>query len=423
MQLLRCAAIVIFPIALPDMKITFVNSLYVPYQVGGAERAVQILAEGLSQRGHSVAVITLGEAHGDCGRFFNGVTVHRIPLKNWYWPYSGYVPNAAQRAVWHLRDLENGAMAARVGSILDNELPDVLHTNNLAGFSVGVWDQARRRSVPIVHTLHDYYLMCPPSAMYKDAGNCEHICARCLPFAAYRRKASHAVQAVIGVSRYILDCHMREDFFRNVETAKVIFNSVRSPPGKYQRSRKGPLTFGFIGRICVEKGVRWLLEVFRRDAHPRDRLVIAGKSDRGVVEILKAEFSSPSVAFIGHVDPAVFYRQVDVVVVPSLWNEPFGRTAIEALAYGLPVIASNRGGLPEIIQDGLNGIIINPDEPGSLARAMKRFSVESEAVSRLGGNGAQRLSQFSEESAINAYESVYADLKCWPQVVRVERQG
>jgi glycosyltransferase involved in cell wall biosynthesis len=394
------------------LKIAFVNTLYAPYQIGGAERAVQILAEALSRRGHSVCVITLGEFDGDWRGVINGVTVYRLPLQNWYWPYSGFVANAAERAAWHVRDFHNAAMSARVGSVLDAESPDVLHTNNLAGFSVGIWAEAGQRRVPVVHTLHDYYLMCPPSAMCRKAEaervvNCEQICARCLPFAAYRRRASQAVQAVVGVSQYILDRHIHGGFFRDSRTAKVIFNSVRPAQGKHRESRNGSLAFGFMGRICAEKGVRWLLEAFTRNAHPRDRLVIAGKGEPRFVASLKGEFSSPSVAFIGHVDPAVFYEQVDVVVIPSLWNEPFGRTAIEALAYRIPVIASDRGGIPEVIQDGRTGMIVDPDEPGSLARAMTRFSDEPEMAGRLGANGAQGLFRFSEESAIETYERVY----------------
>jgi glycosyltransferase involved in cell wall biosynthesis len=301
-------------------------------------------------------------------------------------------------------------MSARVAGVLDQERPDILHTNSLAGFSVGLWRQATRRRVPIAHTLHDYYLMCPPSAMYRNAANCDRICPRCLPFAAYRQRASQAVQAVVGVSRYILDRHIHGGFFQDSRTAKVIFNSIPSAHGKAPKPRKGPLAFGFIGRICVEKGIRWLLEVFTGNARPGDTLVVAGKGEPGFVASLKEKFPSPSVTFIGHVDPADFYEQVDVVVIPSLWNEPFGRTAIESLAHGIPVIASNRGGLPEIIQDGVTGMIIDPHEPGSLARAMSRFCAEPQLATRLGRNGAQRLSPFAEDAAIDAYGSLYADV-------------
>lgn len=390
------------------MKVALVNTLYAPYQVGGAERAVQLLAEGLSRRGHSVCVITLGEAALGCRSVIGGVTVHRLALDNWYWPYSGARPNATKRAAWHLRDFDNAAMSARVASILEQAQPDVLHTNTLAGFSVGIWREAARRRMPVVHTVHDYYLLCPPSAMYRNGADCERICPRCLPFAVYRKRASETVQAVVGVSRFILERHLRAGLFRRSGTAKVIFNSAPAAHGEAPRDRNGALVFGFIGRLCAEKGVCWLLETFTRHARLGDRLLVAGKGEPAFVEALKARFSSPCVSFVGHVEPAVFYRQVDVVVVPSLWHEPFGRVVIEAFAHGIPVIASRRGGLAEIVEDGVTGMLVDPHEPDSLARAMRRLCADPDLTRRLSRNGAWRVRGFSEESVIDAYAGLFA---------------
>ncbi len=401
------------------MKIALLNALYAPYQMGGAERSVQIVAEGLCRQGHSVCVVTLGESHLAPRSVINGVTVHRLPLENWYWPFGAPLTNAAQRAAWHLRDLYNRAMSARVGRVLDSERPDVLHTNGLAGFSVGVWSQAKRRGIRIVHSLRDYYLMCPPSAMYRKGRNCERICARCLPFAAYRRRATQSVHAVSGVSDFILERHMREGYFNDGQAAKVIFNPM---PAQVQRESVARpargLVYGYIGRVSPHKGVRWLLEAFVQHASPDDQLVLAGTGDRRFVESMTAQFASPAVKFIGHADSRAFYEQVDVVVVPSLWHEPFGRTAIEPMGYGVPVIASNRGGLAEIVDDGVTGIVVDPDDTASLGRAMRRLSADPELVARLGANCGRQLSRFSAESITDAYASLYAEVMQAPHTSR-----
>ena len=223
------------------MKIALLNALYAPYAYGGSERSVQILAEGLCRRGASVSVVTLAEPHLERRSVINGVTVNRLPLENWYWPFAGSLTNAAQRAAWHLRDLHNRAMAAHVGRLLDRDRPDILHTNALAGFSVGVWSEARRRGIRIVHTLRDYYMMCPPCIMYRNERNCGRICRRCLPFAAYRRRATEAVDAGSGVSEFILKRHMREGFFKDCSTAKVIFNPLALVQRKAAAGRtRGP---------------------------------------------------------------------------------------------------------------------------------------------------------------------------------------
>lgn len=395
------------------MKVALVNTLYAPYQFGGAERSTQLLAEDLARRGHAVRVITLGDTNVPPSSSINGVTVQRVPLENWYWPYSGSAGNAAARAAWYLRDFRNGAMCARVGRLLDRDAPDVLNTHSLGGFSVGVWGEAARRRIPVVHTLRDYYLMCPPGTMFRNTSNCAGICARCMPFALYRRHASQRVQAVVGISRFILQRHTDEGFFRESRTA-VISNAV--PPARIEPrdDPAGALAYGFIGRISQQKGVRWLLEAFAAGAAPGDRLIVAGKGERGFVESLQREFASPAVTFIGHVDPAAFYEQVDVVVAPSLWHEPFGRIAIEPLAYGIPVIASRRGGLAEVVLDGVTGILVDPDDGDSLGRAINRFAKEPELAARLGRNCRSRLADFSQDSVSEAYEDVFADVLCKP---------
>ncbi len=390
------------------MKVALLNTLYAPYQVGGAERSVQLLAEGLVRRGLRVCVITLAEPQVERRSELNGVTVRRLALEpgSW-WPYS-YAPGTrAVRVAWHVRDSHNAAMAARVGEVLDEERPDVLHTHVMTGFSVAVWQQAVRRGVRVVHTLRDYYLMCPPGVMYRRTGNCPRTCLRCMAFAAHRRRASRAVHAVTGISRFILDRHVGAGFFERARAAQVIFNPLAAAQGAPARRREGPLVFGFIGRIGLEKGVPWLLEAFRAGAPPGARLVVAGQGAPGFVEPLKAKFASPAVSFIGQVAPAAFYEQVDVVVVPSLWNEPFGRTAIEPLAYGLPVVASNRGGLPEIVRHGVTGLVVDAADPASLGRAIGRLCADRWLVERLGRNARQGVSRFSQDSIAEAYARLY----------------
>jgi glycosyltransferase involved in cell wall biosynthesis len=231
-----------------------------------------------------------------------------------------------------------------------------------------------------------------------------------LPFAAYRRRATQAVDAVSAISEFVLKRHMREGYFKDCSTAKVIFNPLLPLQRKPATCRTGGLVFGYIGLISANKGVRWLLESFVKHASDDDRLVLAGTGNPTFVESMKSEFASSRVTFVGHTDSKMFYERVDVVVVPSLWDEPFGRTAIEPWAYGVPVIASNRGGLAEIVEDGVTGIVVDPDERGSLTRALGRFSADRVMVARLGENCRQRVSRFSQESITHAYASLFTEV-------------
>ena len=105
----------------------------------------------------------------------------------------------------------------------------------------------------------------------------------------------------------------------------------------------------------------WLIEQFQRleiDA----RLDIAGRGKLDYESKLKAMADPSKVSFLGYCDSDEFMQSIDVLVVPSLWAEPFGLVAVEGCANNLPVIASNMGGLPEIIRDEYNGLLCSPND-------------------------------------------------------------
>ncbi|MBK8151403.1 MAG: glycosyltransferase, partial [Acidobacteria bacterium] len=146
------------------MKIALLNSCYYPDEPGGAERSVRILAESLVGAGHTVSVICLGKARETTE--VGGVRVERIPIRNGYLPSEhGGDRGAIQRVVWHVRDTHNSAAAHDIAVLLHQFRPDVLHTNNLSGFSVSVWKAARDLGIRIMHTTRDFYLLCPRSTM------------------------------------------------------------------------------------------------------------------------------------------------------------------------------------------------------------------------------------------------------------------
>src|ERR1700733_2358789 len=142
------------------MKILIISALYPPHVIGGAEKAAAQLAEALVRRGHGVVVVTLHPGPREDVDELNGVRVYRLPMDNFYWPFGRKEkPNTLRRLAWHLREIWNPAAARRIGRILDAEMPDVVNTHNVAGFSLAAWREVKRRNLRLVHTLHDYYLM------------------------------------------------------------------------------------------------------------------------------------------------------------------------------------------------------------------------------------------------------------------------
>src|SRR5690606_19821726 len=105
--------------------------------------------------------------------------------------------------------------------------------------------------------------------------------------------------------------------------------------------------------------------------------------------------------------PADFYTAIDVLVVPSLWEEPLGMVAVEGLANNLPVIASNRGGLRETIADGRNGILCDPERPDTLGHALMTLWQDVALYNRLAGAARPSVSEYiSVKRMVNEYENV-----------------
>ncbi len=167
-----------------------------------------------------------------------------------------------------------------------------------------------------------------------------------------------------------------------------------------------PLRFGYIGTLSENKGVGWLIEQFQRleiDA----RLDIAGRGKLDYESKLKAMADPSKVSFLGYCDSDEFMQSIDVLVVPSLWAEPFGLVAVEGCANNLPVIASNMGGLPEIIRDEYNGLLCSPDDPDSLGIAMLWLYIDGGLRQRLAGQArASVLSLLDMERMLDQYQSI-----------------
>src|SRR5690606_31120917 len=111
--------------------------------------------------------------------------------------------------------------------------------------------------------------------------------------------------------------------------------------------------------------------------------------------------------FVGYVRPADFYPTIDVLAVPSVWEEPLGMVAVEGLANHLPVVASNRGGLRETVVDGVNGYHCDPDKPESLEHALVRLWKDVDDYNRLVDAARDSVSEYlSVERMVNEYEQV-----------------
>lgn len=159
------------------MRILFVNTLYAPFQVGGAEVSVRTMAEELAAAGNIVYVLTLG--YTSSVKRLNGVIVIAIKTMNLYHIEHSAGKNKLAKLIWHLLDSCNPFYKRTVGRLLDKIKPDVVNTNNIQGFSPYLWKTIKARDIKLVHTMRDYYLMCHTTTMYTKCGDCQQLCKAC----------------------------------------------------------------------------------------------------------------------------------------------------------------------------------------------------------------------------------------------------
>lgn len=357
------------------MHIALVSTFYYPRLHGGTEHSLQLHAEALVRRGFRVSVLSLHEGGKPEHFEHNGVSVHTLPAPNLARCLARpQRASAAARAVWHLVDVYNPV----AGRLLERELrrlkPDLVHTANLPGWSCAAWAAVRRCGIPHVQMLHDFQLTCPAATRFRDGRNCTSTCAKCAALSWARLRASQRVRHVVANSEYTREVHRSLGFFARAETFDVIHGcvaAVPTPPQDVGRAPDSPLRLGYIGRLHPTKGVELLVDAFRATGRRDLVLRIAGTGADGYPERLRSRAGGGRVELLGHVAPSEFLSSIDVLVVPSLWNEPMGRVVIEAARAGVPVIAAKRGGIPELVLERRTGWLFEPDDPDELTERLR----------------------------------------------------
>ena len=175
------------------------------------------------------------------------------------------------------------------------------------------------------------------------------------------------------------------------------------------------LIIGFIGRLSVQKGVKYMLDAFSlvaekfKDVH----LVIAGTGElEGMVKEFVTKFNLENrIHLLGfRKDIPNLMRTFDIFLLPSLW-EGFGIVLIEAMAAGKPVVATDTSSIPEIVEDGRNGILVLPENANAISNALTKLISEPELRTKLGKEGQKIvMEKFTIERMINNYEQIFSEM-------------
>ncbi|WP_299713014.1 glycosyltransferase family 4 protein [uncultured Tenacibaculum sp.] len=388
------------------MNILIANTLYYPYQIGGAEKSVQSLAEQLYLLGNNVLVISLSEQEKKQS-VLNGVANYTLELKNLYWPFNQDEKSLFEKIKWHINDINNTGYDQSFSNIFQTFNPDVLLTNNLSGFSTSIWKIAKSFNIKTVHVLRDYYLQCPKTTKFKNNTNCVNLCTDCRILSKLKKKSTKHVDYLIGISHAIIKDHLKEGYFKNTPH-KVIYNGFTfESKQRVLKDKSKELVFGYIGQIKESKGIEMLLKALKKIKNESWKLLIAGKCSDSYKLKLETINPSKNIYFLNYVKPSEFFNQISILIVPSLWNEPFGRVVIESLMYKKPVLANSVGGIKELLSNNKSFLIKPTTE--SLTDKLKMIIDNPDFIDSFIFDD-KFISQFSIEKTSQMYIDVFREI-------------
>jgi glycosyltransferase involved in cell wall biosynthesis len=410
------------------MRILLVSQHFPPDGVGGVERYIQSLAAELVKAGDTVSVVARRPTNAPRPRpvreqLPDGTTLHIIE--------GGGAPRG--RFLMHQERLEQIFKSALIEAA-----PDVVHFNHLRYLSPRSVAIAHRLRVAVVISLHDFYFACPLIHLQTPAGElCEgpdggRQCARTC-FAddggdgllrwglrtTYFRRLLALAGRVVCYSQYVASFFER--FGVEPARVRVIPHGVGfEPAGPAPLARPSPqdlgvLNLAYCGTVIPLKGPHIILEALRVASLGCVNLAIIGQApDREYIRRLEEQAAAvPGLALRFHGTyerdqlPHLL-REVHCVVAPSLVPESGGIVPREALALGLPVLASRLGALPEVIEEGQNGFTFDPGRPGELAAILKRIVREEGLIHRL-CEGVLRAPVMTVSKHAGAVQLVYRE--------------
>lgn len=350
---------------------------------------------------------------------------------------NGHEPRLLMRSSRALEDSWFGRVCAFFGGVyniwayremrrlLEEDRPDVVHVHGVYPmFSPSVLVACRRAGVPVVMTVHNYNLTCPTwYHLYKG-----RVCEDCVGGHEYRCVLKNCRDSIPESFAYALRSSVARRFrlfHDNVDMLIVLTSfakgrllqagfrddqmAVVSNPAPMPETTANAVEgqyVAFAGRFSPEKGVETLLAAARQLAGVPFK--VAG--DGPTLSDMMAK-APRNVEFAGRLDAGelrAFYAGARLVVVPSVWFEQFPMVILEAMALGLPVVASRIGGLPEIVEDGITGCLFEPGNAEDLAEKLGGLWSNPELRRRMGKAGREKvIRQYGQEQYYNNLMAVY----------------
>lgn len=405
------------------MRFLAISAVFPPHVIGGAERSAYGLARQLARRGHDVAALTLaepdepevrGRTNGD------GIREYRIRLPRARTTFNAHFKPMGRigTKIWHLQDLYDPRNITAVRSVLDEVRPDHLNVHLPDGIGFNYLPLVNRTGASATFFLHDFSLVCSRGNMFRDGRECESECGKC---GTIRRMKFHFVRKVqrasfVAPSQSALDrVKSREAFVR--ERPHAVIRNIPDDPAPdvpVRSARDDRLRLIYVGRLHETKGIDLLMKALDR-LSGRHRFTLSILGTGPLEASLKDAFGGKDWAcFEGFVDQSVVAERVaaaDLMAVPSIWSEVYGRVTVQALQSGVPVIGSNKGGTAELVRHGVTGLLVEPGDLDAWTAALDTLMGDPDRLAELRAGAAAHADEFDPNRIAARYEDFVAGLR------------
>lgn len=397
------------------MKILFVNTWFYPNMSGGSQNSVKLLAGELYKNGHDVAVFSVDKISEEEFLEIDGIRLFKTLAS----PYDLFYMYSSKKTFSTMLknkyfEFYNKNLEMKFKQCLEEYQPDIVHFNSVSGMPLTLMKIAKQFGCKTVLTLRDYFLL----EFFSEKNGISKVINGLFRF--YSRYFTKYIDVVTSPSEFTLSKFKEKRYFDKVRTV-VIPNAVqldlestkRLIAEKKAKIQHEKTIFLFVGSIIEKKGIFHLIESFCRQFNDdrNMRLHIAGEGTE-VPRLLNLIECHSNILYHGSLEKSeldLLYQSADFLVVPSMWEEPFGRVIIEAAENALPVIVSDKGGMPEIVRELGCGEIFSFDKKDNLDTLLLEMSKKKNYDEYL-ENIENNVQKYSLQKQVGNFLSVYNDL-------------
>ena len=393
------------------MKLCFITDMYEPYNVGGAENYVKKVATKLKNDNEIIIISTSKGFHPKISLDTkNKYKIYRFQPINFYAGYDAIRTSEYVRPIRYLINLWNPHPYLIIKDILRKENVDIVHTHNLrmGCLSTSTFTAIKSLKIPHIHTLHDYQLLSPWSALLKDDKIIENFKFLDRRIMDINRYLTRSITTVTAPSKFVLNMHLEYGFFKD---AKHVVLPLGIELNNVEKIEKGYETINilYVGRLVKSKGVQILINAFKQFKYKNIKLHIVGQGhDAGKFKKIAA--SNNRIKFYGFVsdDELVqLYQKVNILVVPSIWYDNSPLVIYESFKHGTPVIGSRIGGIPELVEDGYNGVLFETGNVNELKNKLEYLIENPSELKRLGKGAFESVKKYDMDEHVRKLEKLY----------------